>query len=284
MKALHEWFHHNIWNLLRIILLVLLSIFFLFPFYWMLTTSLKKPEDIFKMPPQLITWPITFKHYYEAWHMQDMTRFLLNTLKIAFFNVTLGVFSSAIVAYGFARIRFKGRNVLFLVVLATMILPGEVLIIPQYLEFNYLGWLNTHLPLIVPAAFGNPFYIFLIRQYLKGIPHELDESALIDGCTRWQILMRILMPLLVPVLTTCAIFQFMASWNDYMPPLMYLSTRDKWTLSLGIAALNSEKLYSSVNWGHRMAMATLFSAAPLLVFFVAQNQLIGGIAITGLKG
>ncbi len=268
----------------RIIVLCLFSVLFLFPFYWMLTTSLKMPSEIFKMPPKLLTWPVTFKHYAEAWNMQDTTRFLFNTLKIAFFAVFLGVLSSAVIAYGFARIRFKGRNVLFLLVLATMILPGEVLIIPQYMEFNYLGWLNTHLPLIVPAAFGNPFYIFLIRQYLKGIPTELDESALIDGCSRLQILTRILMPLLIPVLATCTIFQFMASWNDYLPPLMYLSTRDKWTLSLGIAALNSEKLYSSVNWGHRMAMATVFSAVPLVVFFMAQNQLIGGIATTGLKG
>lgn len=269
---------------LRVIVLLVLSVLFLFPFYWMFTTSIKAPQDMFLFPPKLIPSPITFQAYHEAWAMQNNTQYLLNTIKIACINVVLAILSSTVVAYGFARLRFKGKDVLFMVVLATMILPSEVLIIPQYLEFNAFGWINTHFPLTVPAAFGNPFYIFLIRQYLMGIPYDLDEAALLDGCGRMRILVRILIPLLLPVMATCAIFQFMASWNDYMAPLLYLSTRDTWTLSLGIASMNSEKLYSSVNWGHRMAMSTIFSSVPLLVFFFAQKQLIGGIATTGLKG
>ncbi len=268
----------------RWILLVLLSVIFIFPFYWMFSTSIKMGKDIFAFPPKLFPYPFSFKHYVEAWNMQNFNLYLFNTIMIVFFNIIFAVGSSAIVAYGFARIKFRGREALFLLVLATMIIPTEVLIIPQYLEFKYLGWLNKHISLIVPALFGNAFYIFLIRQYLKGIPIELDEAATIDGCNKFQVFYKILLPLTVPVLTTCVVFQFMGSWNDYMGPLIYLQTRDKWTLSLGIASLNSEQLYSSVNWGHRMAMATIFSIFPLLVFFLAQEKLIGGISTTGIKG
>ncbi len=273
----------SIVNLVRLFVLILLSLVFIFPFYWMLTTSLKTGENIFAFPPKLIPKPLTFEWYKEAWFMQDFTRYLLNTLIIVVLNVIFSVLSSAIVAYGFARIRFKGRKVLFLIVIATMIIPGEVLILPQYLEFKYLGWLNTHLPLIVPNMFGVPFYIFLINQYLEGISTELDEAAIMDGCNRFQVFQRILLPLLKPVIATCIIFQFMSSWNDYMGPLIYLQTRDKWTMALGIASINSERLYSSVNWGHRMAMSTIFSTIPLLVFFFEQDKLIGGISMSGLK-
>ncbi|WP_077534328.1 carbohydrate ABC transporter permease [Massiliimalia massiliensis] len=271
-------------RLFRYLVLIALSILFIFPFYWMLSTSLKVGTDIFAFPPKLIPNPITFQWYGEAWTMQDFTLYLINTLKIVGCNVILAVLSSALVAYGFARIRFRGRNILFVIVLATMILPNEVLILPQYMEFNLLGWINSHAALIVPNMFGFPFFIFLIHQYLKGISSELDEAATIDGCNRLQIFFKILLPLLTPVLATCVIFQFMNTWNDYMGPLIYLQTRDKWTMALGIASINSERLYSSVNWGHRMAMSTLYSIPPLLVFFFAQDKLIGGISMSGMKG
>ncbi len=274
----------TVFSLLRWFVLSVFSVIFLFPFYWMLITSVKTGENIFAFPPQMIPSPVTIRWYIEAWNMQDFNRYLLNTLKIVVLSTVLSCFSSAMVAYGFARIRFAGRRVLFLIVIATMIIPGEVLILPQYLEYKFIGWLNTHLPLIVPNAFGVAFYIFLIHQYLKGISTELDEAAIIDGCNRFQVFQKILLPLLTPVISTCVIFQFMNSWNDYMGPLIYLQTRDKWTMALGIASINSELLYSSVNWGHRMAMSTLFSLLPLLVFFFAQDKLIGGIATSGLKG
>lgn len=270
-------------RLFRYIILLALSMVFIFPFYWMLSTSLKTGTDIFAFPPQLIPNPVTFEWYGEAWKMQDFTLYLLNTLKIVGCNVVLAIFSSALVAYGFARIRFRGRKVLFMIVLATMILPNEVLILPQYMELNLFGWINSHAALIIPNAFGIPFFIFLIHQYLKGISPELDEAAKIDGCNRLQIFLRILLPLLKPILATCIIFQFMNTWNDYMGPLIYLQTRDKWTMALGIASINSERLYSSVNWGHRMAMSTLYSIPPLLVFFFAQDKLIGGISMSGVK-
>lgn len=274
---------------IRWAIIIALSIVFIFPLYWMFSTSIKLLTDIFAFPPKLLSFPFSFKAYVEAWTMQNFTLYTLNTLKIVFFNIVLGVGSSAIVAYGFARFRFRGREALFLLVLATLIIPEELLYFAQYLEFRWFGWLNTHLPLIVPSLFGSgkAFFIFLIRQYIKGIPFELDEAATIDGCNKFQVFYKILLPLMVPVLATCAVFQFLFSWNDYMGPLIYIQTREYWTLSLGIASITASPgsaSYSAVNWGHKMAMSTIFSIAPLIVFFLAQKKLIGGIATTGIKG
>lgn len=273
------------WNrVMHLFALCSLAGIFLFPFYWMFTTSIKLGQDVFSYPPKLFGFDVTFKNYAEAWEMQNFSLYLFNTLKIVVFTIAFSVGSSAFVAYGFSRIKFKGKKFFFLLVLATMVMPTEVLIIPQYLEFNRFGWLNTHLPLIVPTMFGNAFFVFLIYQYLKGIPMDLDEAAKIDGCGRLKIFLKIILPLLKPVLATCTIFQFMNSWNDYMGPLIYLQTREHWTMSLGIASMNSEQLYSSVTWGHRMAMSTVFSLFPLTVFFLAQDKLIGGISMSGIKG
>lgn len=269
-------------------IIIILALFFLFPLYWMFTTSIKNVDEIFAFPPKLVPSSISFASYAEAWTMLDFNGFLLNTMKIVIFNILLGVGISSLVAYGFARFKFRGRNVLFLMVLATMIIPNEILILPQYLEFNLFGWINSHLPLIVPFVMGNSFFIFLIRQYLMGVPYELDEAAIIDGCNHLQVFTRVLFPLIVPVLATCIVFQFMATWNDYMGPLIYVQTQEKWTFALGISSIigssTTQKIYSDINWGHKMAMATIFSAIPLLVYFFAQDKLIGGIATSGIKG
>ena len=247
---------------IRIATLTLLGILFVFPFYWMFTSSVKPLDEIFLYPPKLLPSSISFTSYSEAWSMQDFNQYLLNTLRIMAFNIVWCIGMSAVVAYGFARFKFRGRNMLFAIVLATMIIPDEILFIPRYVLFNRFGWLNTHAPLIVPRAFGDPFFIFLVRQYLMGLPRELDEAATIDGCGRVRVFMNILLPLLLPVLTTCVIFQFMNTWNDYMGPLLYLQTRDTWTMSLGLASLNSEQVYSSVNWGHRMAISSIYAIVP----------------------
>lgn len=273
----------SVFNIFRWCLLICLGVLFAFPFYWMFVNSVKPLDEIFVYPPELLPSSINFKSYIEAWNMQDFPRYLFNTLKLLLFNVILSVGVSAIVAYGFSRFHFKGRDFIFAVVILTMIIPSEILIIPQYLQFNMLGWLNTHLPLIVPQAFGNAFYIFLIRQYLSGIPRDLDDAARLDGCNRMQVFLKVIVPLIIPVLVTCALFQFMATWNDYMGPMLFLQTRDTWTMSLGLASLNSEQVYSSVNWGHRMAVSTIYSAIPLGVFLLCQKKLIGGIATTGIK-
>lgn len=270
-------------KIVRIVLLGGLGLLFVFPFYWMFTSSIKPLSEIFAFPPKLIPSSISFESYREAWQMQNFNRYFLNTMFIMVCNIILCVGMSTVIAYGFARFKFKGKNVLFAIVLATMIIPDEILFIPRYILFNKLDWLNTFLPLIVPKAFGDPFFIFLIRQYITGLPRELDEAATIDGCSKIGTFRRIILPLLIPVLTTCIIFQFMNTWNDYMSPLLYLQTRDNWTMSLGLASLNSEQVYSTVNWGHRMAISSIYAALPLLVFLAAQKKLIGGISSTGLK-
>ena len=284
MDYLNIFSKNKFYTLFRLIIIVIIAIMFIFPLWWMFSTSIKLEEDMFVYPPKLFPYPFSFKSYVEAWTMQNFTLYTFNTLKIVLFNIVFGVGASAIVAYGFARFRFRGKQVLFLLVLATMIIPDQLLYFTQYFEFNWFGWINTHLPLIVPSISGKPFYIFLIYQYLRSIPIELDEAAVIDGCNKFQVFYKILLPLLTPVLTTCIVFQFLFSWNDYLGPLIFLQTRDNWTLSLGVASLYSEQVYSIVNWGHRMAMATIFSIAPLIVFFIAQKKLIGGIATTGIKG
>lgn len=269
-------------SIIKYAILVTLAFFFIFPFYWMVVTSLKTDMDVFKIPPKLLPIPMNLKYYPEVWKLLDFNLYLFNTLKIAVLNVLFSVITSALAAYAFARLKFPKKRLLFNAVIATMILPTEVILIPQYIEFHTLGWTNSPLPLIVPSLFGNAFFIFLIRQYLMGIPYELDEAAIIDGCGRIQIFGRIILPLLTPVLTTCAVFMFMWSWNDLLGPLIYLNTKNHWTLTVGIASLNGA-LYSTVKWGHKMAMASLFSLFPLVVFFLTQKKLVGGIAATGLK-
>lgn len=266
----------------RYLLLIGISAIFLFPFFWMVSTSLKIDSDIFAYPPKLFPSPMKIKNYIEAWNSQNFTLYTFNTIKITGFSILFSVASSALVAFGFARLRFPGRNILFIVVLATMMIPAEVQTIPLYIEFKYLGWINSHLSLIVPKLFGNAFFIFLIRQFMMGIPRELDEAAKLDGCNHFQIFYRIMLPLLVPVLTTCIIFQFLWSWNDFFGPLIFLQTRDTWTFSLGVAAFKNE-VYGRVIWNQMMAIATIYSIIPLLVFFFSQDKLIGGIATTGSK-
>lgn len=274
--------NEKIYNFIKYVLLVILSIIFMLPFLWMVTSSLKLDVDIFAYPPKLLSIPIQFRTYIDAWKSQNFNLFTFNTIKITVLSTIFSVGSSALVAFGFARLKFPGRKFLFVLVLATMMIPGEVQTIPLYIEFKYLHWINTHLPLIVPKMFGEAFFIFLIRQFMMGIPSELDEAAKLDGCNNFQIFYKIMLPLLVPVLTTCVIFQFLWSWNDFFGPLIYLQTRDKWTFSLGVAAFKNQ-VYGHVVWNQMMAIATIYSIVPLLVFFFAQDKLIGGISTTGLK-
>lgn len=270
-------------NILRYAILIVFSMIFFFPFYWMFVSSIKYQDDLFAYPPVFIPNKITFQNYIDAWTSQNFTRYTCNTLIITVISVIVIIFVSALVAYGFSRYQFKFKNVLFSILLATMILPDEVLIIPRFLEFNEIGWINTFLPILIPGLGGSAYFIFLMRQYMGGIPRDLDEAANIDGCGRFNIFAKIIFPLLKPIIATCVVFQFMASWNDYLWPLIYLRSPDNWTLSLGIAAMFSEKTHTTTIWGQSMAMASFFSFVPLLVFFFAQKKLIGGIATSGIK-
>lgn len=263
-------------------LLILLSAFFIFPFLWMITTSLKLLGDVYLMPPKLISWPIQWINYVNIFTQQPLLQYLWNTVVYVVFCMIGTSISSSMVAFAFARLRARGKNVLFAIVLGTLLLPSQVTMIPQYLLFKDFGWLNTYLPLIVPAFAGSAFNIFLLRQFFRGLPQELDEAVTIDGGGFFTIYFRIILPLSIPVLATVAILELMYRWNDLIGPLIYLNNTNLYPISLGLA--NFSAAYGGTPWNLLMA-ASFVSVIPLLIiFFVAQKWLIRGIVISGSKG
>lgn len=266
-----------------VVYLMLLAVgtVFMLPLLWMMTTAIKPLPDIFKIPPVWLPNPPRWSQLWEPWINRGFTVYFLNTLKIAGLSVLGVILSSSLVAYSFARLRWPGRDVFFVLTLSAMMLPFQVRIIPLFLIFKQLGWINTHLPLIVPHFFGGAFEIFLLRQYFRSLPQDLDDSAKIDGAGYFRIYWSILLPLTKPALAAVGIFTFMDQWNAFMTPLIYLSQRKKYVLSIGLASMRDE---FTVNWGDMMALAFLVTLVPLLVFFLAQKYFIRGITMTGLKG
>lgn len=263
-------------------LLVFFSAFFILPWVWMISTSLKNPHELAVWPPIWIPNPIRWDNYAQAFAQAEFSRFFLNTLSIALPSVVGALLSNSLVAYGFSRIRWPGRDAVFAVVLATMILPGFVTFIPLYIIFHRLGWINTYAPLVVPIYFASPFFIFMLRQFFMGLPAELSDAAKVDGASEFAIFWQVILPLARPALTVVALFQFIGSWNDYFGPLIYLSDKSLYTVSLGIA--NMRGVYGFSNYAWIMA-ATVMSIVPIIVlFFFAQRTFIEGIALTGLKG
>jgi multiple sugar transport system permease protein len=259
-----------------------LTILFLFPWYWMITTSLKTPEQILQFPPQWIPNPITFKAYPEAFFDASMLLYGRNTLFLCVVNVFGAVLSNSLVAYGFARIQWPGRDLLFIGVLATMMLPYQVSMVPLYIIFNELNWINTYLPLTVPTYFASPFFIFMLRQFFRTIPDDITDAARIDGASELRILWSIFMPLVKPALAVVALFEFIGNWNSFLGPLIYLTDEKLWTLTLGIQSLRMH--YGLSNYATIMA-AVFISLLPIVIlFFFAQRTFIEGIALTGLKG
>lgn len=262
--------------------LVLGSIVFMLPYYIMVTMALKDANEV--ATTDMWAWPrnLTLANFAEVWTNENVSflRLLKNTAAITVLT-TIGVtVSSGVVAYAFARLNFAGRDRLFLVLLGTMMLPGIVTMIPSYVMFAKVGWVNTWLPLIVPAFFGSAFFIFLLRQFYLGIPRELDEAALIDGAGHWTIFSRIVVPNSGPALATVALFTFMGTWRDFMGPLLYLNDPDRQTLEIGLRtfmALRAEK------W-HLMMTASLIVTIPLIIiFFVGQRYFVKVSLMTGLK-
>lgn len=245
-------------------LLIFCSLMFAAPLFWALTTALKSQTELYLFPPKWIPSVWKFSNFAEAWTTQPFNLFLKNTLIVTSLSTIGQLISCTLVAYGFARFVFKGRNLLFLVVLATMMVPWEVTMIPQYMEFNYLGWINTLKPLIVPSWFGSAYFIFLLRQFILTIPRELDEAATIDGASKFGILVRIIVPLMGPSLILVAVFQIMSCWNDYLGPLIFLNDQSKYTLTLGLAQF---KGMFGVDMQSIMAITCLISIPPLAVFF-----------------
>jgi len=262
--------------------LVFGSIIMFLPFLWMISSSLKLETQVFAFPPQLIPNPIRLENYVEALVYKPFHIYLKNTLIIALVNEIAILWAASYCAYGFARIRFRGREFWFAVVLATMMLPGIGTMIPTFVIFSRLGWIDTFLPLTFPYFFGGEaFNIFLLRQFFRTIPEELADAARIDGCSEHRIYWSIFMPLAKPALTTVAIFTFLNAWNDFMGPLLYLNSPEKFTVSLGLATFRS---VMRTRWDLLMAATTAMTLPVLILFFAGQRYFIKGVVLTGLKG
>ncbi len=258
------------------------SLLMTLPFLWMVSTSLKETAQIWVFPPQWLPNPVRWENYTEALTILPFWRYALNTLMITV-ATTLGVvLTSSLCAYGFARLQFPGRDLIFMIVLTAIMIPYAVLLIPHYIMFRYLGWIDTYLPLWVPVWFGGgAFNIFLLRQFFRTIPAELSDAARIDGASELGIYWRIIMPLAGPALAAVAIFTVLNTWNDFLGPLVYISSQDKFTLALGLAQFRG--LYAT-QWQYLMAASTVVVVPTLVLFFLAQRYFIQGVVLTGLKG
>ena len=264
------------------VLLIIASLVFLIPLYWMIITALKTQGDILRYPPSLWPNPVTFENFPRAFNALPFGRFYFNSFVIVIINTIGTILSSSLIGYGFARYQVPGSNIIFGVLLATLALPDEIFLIPVFLLFKRLGWLNTILPLVVPAYFGNAFYIFLFRQYMRGIPRELMDAAIIDGASQLGVFVHIVAPLSMPVFATVTVFNFLYKWNDFFAPLIYLQKVNQMTVAVGLSYFKGQQMVT--DWGALMA-ASLVSIIPVLVVFViAQRYLVQGITTTGLKG
>lgn len=264
------------------IILFFLGILVVLPFIWMVSTSLKKPEDIFLFPPEWIPDPIIWSNYPRALSAIPFLTFFMNTAIVTIASLVGTLVSASIVAYSFARLRWPGRDVLFIVVLTTMMLPSQVTLIPQFIIFRELRWIDSLLPLIVPWFFGGgAFNIFLLRQFFTTIPNELDDAALIDGCSFIGIYWRIILPMSQPALAAVAIFAFQHHWNEFLLPLIYIHSRERYTIALGLRLFQEEYW---VDWSGLMAASAIVMLPVLVVFYFAQRYFIQGIVFTGVKG
>ncbi len=257
------------------------SFFFVAPLIFLVSTSLKASRQIAKFPPDLIPDPFIWLNYTDVFIYAPFGQYFLNTLFIIIPTVFGAAIVSALAAYAFARLRAPGKNAIFMVLLSTMMLPGVVTLIPQYILFAKIGWVGSFKPLIVPVLFGNAFYIFLMRQFFTTLPRDLEDAALIDGCGHLQIFWSIILPLAKPVMATVTIFAFMGGWNEYFGPLIYLAEKSQYTLALGLQVFVSQH---STEWGLLMAASTMMVIPIILLFFFAQKQFVQGIMLTGMKG
>lgn len=263
------------------VILLFVSAWFIIPFLWMFLASFKTGSELFRVPVKWLPDEFQFNNFIKVFTNIPFFKYLMNTLTIAFFNIIGSVSSSAMVAYGFSRLRWKYREKVFIIVLVTMILPYQITMIPLFIIFQKIGWIGTFLPLTVTCFFGNPFYIFLIRQFFIGLPMELSEAARIDGAREFSIFAKIMIPLSKPVLVTAAVFAFLKSWNDYVGPLVFLSDKNLYTLSLAAQLLRSNL---DPNWDLLMALGVLMVLPVLIIFFAMQKYFIQGIAMSGIKG
>ncbi len=269
-------------NGLVFVILALAGLAFLAPFAWMISTSLKPLSEAMSLPPRWIPSVVQWHNYPDAIHaMGYFWRYAANSLFLCVMTVIGTVTSSALAAYGFARIEWRGRDTVFLVLLATMMIPYPVILVPIYGLFKSLGWIGTFKPLWTPSFLAGAFNVFLLRQFFLALPKDMTEAARIDGCSEFQILTRIVLPLSRPALLVVAIFQFMATWNDFLAPLIFLTEQKDFTLALGLQSFQSQN--GGTAWHQLMAASTLVALPVIVLFFLAQRTFIEGIASTGGK-
>jgi len=267
---------------LTLVLLAAFGAVFVLPFAWMISTSLKPLHETMVLPPRWIPSDPQWRNYPDA--MRAMGPFWLyagNSLLLALLNVAGTVTSSALVAYGFSRIEWRGRDSVFLLLLATMMIPFPVIMVPVYTLFRELGWIGSFKPLWVPAFLAGAFNVFLLRQFFLGIPKDLTEAARLDGCSEFRIFWQIILPLAKPALLTVALFQFMATWNDFLGPLVFLVRQEQFTLALGLQ--NFQSAFGGTEWHWLMAGSTLVVLPVIVLFFLTQRTFIRGISTTGFK-
>lgn len=269
-----------------IYLLLLLGVsVVMIPFLWMISTSLKDESDLFTFPPEWIPNPVRWTNYRDAWNALPFNRFLLNTLFMTVLAMFAEILTAAIVAYGFARFRFPGRDVLFIVLLATMMLPGILTLIPKFIMWKSVGRIDTFTPLTVGAWFvWGPSFVFLLRQFFMTIPREIEEAAIIDGASVPRIFREIMLPLVKPALLAIAVLSFQANWNNFEGALIYLSTLEKYPMVLGLQFFGASLSREAPQWHLMMAMATMMAAPILLLFFLAQRYFIEGLTVGAVKG
>lgn len=262
------------------VFLTLVGLFFLTPFIWMVSTSLKPDEELFKWPPVWIPSIFMWNTYPDALTYVPFFKYLNNTLTITVLSVLGVLFSCPLVAYGITRIPWKGAKPMFAITLIVMMLPYQVTMIPIFIVFKSLGWVGTNIPLWLPAFFGAPFFIFLLRQFFMGLPKDLEDAARIDGASEFRIYWQIMLPLTKPALLTIALFQFMGSWTDYQGPLIYLSDEEQYTIMLGLQAFRTQH---GAEWQMLMAASVVVTLPIIILYFLVQKAFIRGITFSGLK-
>lgn len=265
-------------KILSYVLMTVIGIILIIPLLWMVFTSLKPMEEIVRYPPTFFPEKIVWENYLDTIAAFPFWRYARNTLFITVLVVIGNVLSNSFIAYGFAKLDFPGKKLMFALVLSTMMIPGFVTMIPQYVLFSKIGWVGTYLPLIVPSFFGNAFNIFLMRQFYLSINNELIEAAEIDGANHLYIWSHLMLPLTKPVLITIAINSFNAAWNDFLGPLLYIQDQEKYTLQIGLQVFQNQ---ATTQWNYLMAGATLVLIPTILLFFFAQRYFIEGMDLTG---
>jgi len=275
-------FQENAGRTIATIVAILGAVVVLFPMLWMLSTALKSQVGAMKMPPVWIPETLHWENFYDALTFNPFVQYFINTLYYAIGVMIAETLVNSFISFGFARVRAPGRNMLFMFVLATLMLPPQVTLIPQYYLFSKLNWLNTFLPMMVPAWFGSAYLIFMIRQFYMTIPKEYDEAAIMEGASYFTIWRKIMLPLSTPVLGAVAIMSFMFHYNEYFRPIIYLNDNSKFTVQLGLSMFNSPFGGTPLHW--LMAASLAVTLPCIIIFFFAQRFFIQGVVVSGVKG